>query len=60
MEKKDVRINLVISPSELARLDDSRARRHIWSRSDAIRRLIAEGLARWHEEDEKEPPEKPS
>lgn len=44
MEKKDIRIQLVISPSEVAALDDWRAKRRIWSRSAAIRHLIAAGL----------------
>lgn len=44
MEKKDVRIQLVISPSEVEALDKWRADRRIWSRSEAIRRLISEGV----------------
>lgn len=44
MEKKDVRIQLVMSPSEIEALDAWRAERRIWSRSEAIRRLIAEGV----------------
>jgi len=44
MEKKDVRIQLVISPSEVEALDAWRAKHRIWSRSDAIRRLIASGI----------------
>lgn len=44
MEKKDVRIQLVISPSEVERLDDWRAGERIWSRSEAIRQLIALGI----------------
>lgn len=43
MEKKDVRIQLVMSPAEVAALDDWRAERRIWSRSEAIRRLIVLG-----------------
>lgn len=43
-EKKDVRINLVMSPSELDQLDEWRASRRIWSRSEAIRRLVSEGI----------------
>lgn len=43
MEKKNVRIQLVMSPAEVAVLDDWRAERRIWSRSEAIRQLIAEG-----------------
>lgn len=46
MEKKDVRIQLVISPSEVEALDEWRAKQRIWSRSEAIRRLIAEGVAK--------------
>lgn len=46
MEKKDLRVQIVISPSEVEALDEWRARFKIWSRSDAIRRLIAEGIKR--------------
>lgn len=46
MEKKDVRVQLVISAKEIEALDEWRARERIWSRSEAIRRLIAEGVAR--------------
>jgi metal-responsive CopG/Arc/MetJ family transcriptional regulator len=56
MEKKDVRIQLVISASELAELDDWRADQRIWSRSEAIRRLVAEGMKRLTEQ--KKPGEK--
>lgn len=41
-----MRIQLVISQSEIDALDEWRARFKIWSRSDAIRRLIAEGIKR--------------
>jgi metal-responsive CopG/Arc/MetJ family transcriptional regulator len=51
MEKKDVRIQLVISQSEIDALDEWRARFKIWSRSDAIRRLIEAGI-------KNEPPKK--
>lgn len=44
MEKKDVRVQLVISQSEIDALDEWRARHKIWSRSEAIRQLIAEGV----------------
>lgn len=44
MEKKDVRIQLVISQSEIDALDEWRAKFKIWSRSDAIRRLVKEGI----------------
>lgn len=42
---KDVRVQLVISPSEIEALDEWRAKHKIWSRSEAIRRLIAAGIA---------------
>lgn len=45
-EKKDVRIQLVMSRSEAEVLDAWRASRRIWSRSAAIRRLIEEGIGR--------------
>jgi metal-responsive CopG/Arc/MetJ family transcriptional regulator len=45
-EKKDMRIQLVMSPSELEELDAWRATRRIWSRSEAIRRLISEGIGK--------------
>lgn len=44
MEKRDVRIQLVIGPSELAALDEWRAKHRIWSRSAAIRMLIEKGM----------------
>jgi len=44
MDKKDVRIQLVMSQPEIDDLDDRRARNRIWSRSEAIRRLIARGI----------------
>jgi hypothetical protein len=44
-EKKDVRIQLVMSPSEVEALDAWRGPLRIWSRSEAIRRLVAEGIA---------------
>lgn len=44
MEKKDVRVQLVMSQSEIDALDEWRAANKIWSRSDAIRRLVAEGV----------------
>lgn len=51
MEKKDVRIQLVMSPAEVEALDAWRAKLRIWSRSAAIRKLVAEGI---------KPPAKPS
>jgi metal-responsive CopG/Arc/MetJ family transcriptional regulator len=44
MEKKDVRIQLVISQSEIDVLDEWRAKHRIWSRSEAIRKLIERGI----------------
>lgn len=44
MEKKLVRVQLVIAPSELEALDAWRAKERIWSRSEAIRQLIAAGI----------------
>lgn len=44
MGKKDVRVQLVISQGEIDALDDWRAKNRIWSRSEAIRRLIADGI----------------
>jgi metal-responsive CopG/Arc/MetJ family transcriptional regulator len=46
MEKKDVRVQLVISQSEMDALDEWRARHRIWSRSEAIRQLISDGVKR--------------
>lgn len=40
MEKKDVRIQLVMSESELEALDEWRAGQRIWSRSEAIREAV--------------------
>lgn len=44
MEKKDIRLQLVISPSELARLDEWKEQEGQWSRSAAIRQLVTEAL----------------
>ena len=43
---KSERVQIVISKAEVERLDAWRGPRQIWSRSDAIRRLIAEGIDR--------------
>ena len=45
MEKKDVRIQLVISPSEVEALDEWRARNRVWSRSEAIREAVRRMIA---------------
>lgn len=39
-----MRIQLVMSQSEVDALDEWRAQNKIWSRSDAIRRLVAFGI----------------
>lgn len=39
-----MRVQLVISQSEIDALDAWRAEHRIWSRSEAIRQLIAEGV----------------
>lgn len=44
MEKKDVRVPIVMSQAEVDALDEWRAANKIWSRGDAIRRLVAEGI----------------
>jgi hypothetical protein len=44
MEKRDVRVQLVMSPAEIEALDALRAERRTWSRSEAIRRLVPEGI----------------
>ena len=44
MEKKNVRIQLVISQSEIDALDEWRAKHKIWSRSEAIRLLVERGI----------------
>ena len=41
-----MRVQLVISQSEMEALDEWRAKNKIWSRSEAIRQLIAEGVKR--------------
>jgi hypothetical protein len=44
MEKKIVRVPIVMSQAEVDALDEWRAVNKIWSRGDAIRRLVAEGI----------------
>lgn len=44
--EKSERIALMMSPKELKALDAWRAREQIWSRSEAIRRLVALGVKR--------------
>ena len=39
-----MRVQLVISQSEIDALDEWRAQHKIWSRSEAIRLLIADGV----------------
>jgi hypothetical protein len=55
MEKKDVRIQLVMSPGEVEALDAWRAERRIWSRSEAIRRLVADGISAEHQASDPDP-----
>lgn len=43
---KDIRIQLVVSSDEIALLDAWRGKNQVWSRSEAIRRLITEALTR--------------
>ena len=43
---KDRRIHVAMSTEEIERLDRWRATQPIWSRSEAIRRLVTEGLDR--------------
>jgi hypothetical protein len=45
MQKKDVRLQLVISKAEVDALEAWCARKGVWSRSAAIRQLIAKGIA---------------
>jgi Arc/MetJ-type ribon-helix-helix transcriptional regulator len=45
MEKKDVRIQLVISPSEVEALDGWSARDEVWSGSEAIREAVRRMIA---------------
>lgn len=42
--KLDQRVPIMMTSTELAALDDWRAERRIWSRGEAIRQLVAEGL----------------
>lgn len=44
MEKRDVRVQLVFTQSEIDALDAYRAKHHLWSRSDAIRRMVAAAI----------------
>lgn len=48
MEKKDVRVPIVMSQAELDALDEWRAANKIWSRGEAIReavrRMVAGGI----------------
>jgi hypothetical protein len=44
-EKKDQTINFWMTVTQLAELDAWRARNHVWSRSAALRHLVAHGLA---------------
>lgn len=54
-DRKDLRVQIVISTAELARLDKWLEGKGMWSRSAAIRRLVAAGIDR----DEKAAARKP-
>jgi hypothetical protein len=45
VELQDCRVTIMMSKSELAAIEDWRADRRIWSRGEAIRRLVAAGMA---------------
>lgn len=45
MAKKDIRLQLVISPEELAALDAWRQKHAVWSRSEAIRQAVQKMVA---------------
>jgi metal-responsive CopG/Arc/MetJ family transcriptional regulator len=44
--KKDI-LNFAIDKKLLKRLDDFRTKNHIWSRSEAIRRLLHEAMQKY-------------
>lgn len=46
-EKRVVRVQLMLTDSELLRIDDWRFDNRVPSRSAAIRALIEEGIQRW-------------
>jgi metal-responsive CopG/Arc/MetJ family transcriptional regulator len=50
--KKDI-LNFAIDKRLLKRLDDFRNKNHIWSRSEAIRRLLHESLEKYEQKDKK-------
>jgi len=50
--KKDI-LNFAIDKKLLKRLDHFRDKNHIWSRSEAVRRLIHEALSKYEEEEPK-------
>lgn len=43
--KRDHPINFWMSAAEVAALDAWRAKNQVWSRSDALRRMVAAGLS---------------
>jgi len=55
MEKKLVRIHLMMAPSEVEALDEYRFENRISSRSEALRKLAAEGIKSYIER-VKQPP----
>jgi len=50
--QKDI-LNFAIDKKLLKRLDDFRDKNHIWSRSEAIRRLLHEALKKYENQSEK-------
>lgn len=46
--KLDQRVPIMMTTAELEAIDDWRAERRIWSRGEAIRQLVTEGLANAH------------
>lgn len=54
-EKKTVRVQVVMAPSEVERIDDWGFKNRIRSRSEVVRRLLLAGLAT---EEKAEKPEK--
>jgi hypothetical protein len=43
---KTCMVSLVLEPDELERLDDWRLKNRMWSRSGAIRQMVADSLSR--------------
>lgn len=52
MEKRVVKLQLLLTDSELRKIDDYRYENRIPSRSAAVRILLEESLERWEEEEQ--------